>query len=143
MEALNNGRFVDSINYLAEYLRHQPANAGAWLAVGKAYMGNRQFTDGLNALLKSLGTAGADRGEILKTIFGGGLQAFNARDYSSAINLLREYVKQDPRNLQAYLTLAKSYWESGQRSGAFDAFREVIRLSPTNTEALQYLLKLK
>lgn len=142
MEALNSGRFVESINYLAEYLRHQPANASAWLAVGKAYMGNRQFMDGLNSLMKGLGTAGADRGEILKTIFGGGLQAFGARDYSSAINILREYVKQDPRNLQAYLALAKSYWESGQRGGALEAFREVIRIAPTNGEALQYLQKL-
>lgn len=142
MEALNGGRYVDSIQYLAEYVRHQPANASAWLAVGKAYMGNRQFVDGLNAVPKSLGSRG-DRGEILKTIFGGGAQAFGQRDYASAIALLREYVKQDPRNLQAYLTLAKSYWESGQLGGALEAFREVIRIAPTNREALQFLQKLR
>jgi cytochrome c-type biogenesis protein CcmH/NrfG len=141
MEALNGGRFVDSIKYLGEYVRHQPGNASAWLAVGKAYMGNRQFMDGLNAAMKALGSGG-DRGEILKTIFGGGAQAFGQRDYASAIELMREYVRQDPRNLQAYLTLAKSYWESGQRSGALEAFREVIKIAPTNGEALNYLRQL-
>ena len=61
------------------------------------------------------------------------------RDYSSAISLLREYVKQAPRNLQAYLTLAKSNWESRQRSGALEAFRGVIKISPANGEVLKYL----
>ncbi len=142
MEALNGGRFADSIKYLSEYLRHQPTNAGAWTNVGKAYMGNKQFADGLGALTKALGIAGSDRGDILKNIFGGGLQAFSQRDYGSAIALMREYVGQDPRNLQAYLTLAKSYWESGQRSGALEAFREVLKISPTNGEALQFLRQL-
>ncbi len=142
MEALNGGRFVDSIKYLSEYLRHQPTNTSAWVNVGKAYMGNRQFMDGLGSLTKAMGMGGADRGEILKTIFGGGMQAFGQRDYSSAINLLKEYVKNDPRNLQAYLTLAKSYWESGQRGGALEAFREVIKINPTNGEALQFLRQL-
>ena len=141
-EALSGGRFLDSIKYLSEYLRHQPTNATAWTTVGKAYMGNRQFADGLGALTKALGVSGGDRGDILKTIFGGGVQAFSQRDYGSAIALMREYVSQDPRNLQAYLTLAKSYWESGQRSGALESFREVLKISPTNGEALQFLRQL-
>jgi tetratricopeptide (TPR) repeat protein len=82
-EALNGGRFLDSIKYLTEYLRHQPTNASAWTNVGKAYMGNKQFADGLGALTKALGLSGGDRGDILKNIFGGGLQAFSERDYGS------------------------------------------------------------
>jgi tetratricopeptide (TPR) repeat protein len=139
MQALEKGNFTDSIRYFSDYLKLQPANATAWMNVGKAYLGNKQFGEALQALLRALGTNGADRNEVLKTIVGGGMQAFNQRDYSNAINLLREYVRQDSRNLQAYLTLAKSYWESGQRGSALDAFRDVLRISPTNGEALQFL----
>ncbi len=138
-QALANGNFLESIRYFSEYLKHNTANAGAWAGVGKAYLGNKQFADALQALLRALGTAGVDRNEVLKTVLGGGVQAFNQKDYSSAINLLREYVRQDQRNLQAYLTLAKSYWESGQRGSALDTFRDVLRIGPADAEALRFL----
>ncbi len=86
---------------------------------------------------------GADRNEVISALLAGGTQAFKERDFGSAAGMLREYVKQDPRNLQAYLTLAKSYWESGQSGGALEAFREVLKLNPTNSEALQFLFKLR
>lgn len=141
-QALAGGNFPESIKYFTEFLRHNAGNPGAWLNVGKAYLGNRQFAEALQALLSALNTAGVDRNEVIKTILGGGVQAFNQKDYRGAIALLREYVKQDPRNLQAYLTLAKSYWESGERGGALEAFREVLRVNPTNSEALQFLKQL-
>ncbi len=138
-QALENGNFTDSIKYFSEYLKLQPANAAAWMNVGKAYLGNKQFGNALQALLQALGTTGADRSEILKTILGGGVQAFSQKDYNNAISLLREYVNQDQRSLQAYLTLAKSYWELGQRGSALDTFRDVLRVNPTNPEAMQFL----
>lgn len=142
MEALNAGQFTDSIKHFTEYLRHNSTGA-AWLNVGKAYLGNRQFGEAFKSLVNTMGLADADRSDVVRTIFSGGQQAFNARDYSSAINLMREYVRQDPRNLQAYLTLAKSYWETGQRGNAFSAVTEVLRIAPTNGEALQLLPKLR
>ncbi|MEQ1775696.1 MAG: tetratricopeptide repeat protein [Burkholderiales bacterium] len=138
-QALAGGNFLESIKYFSEYLKLQPANARAWAGVGKAYLGNKQFADALQALLRALGTTGVDRGDVIGTLLSGGVQAFNQRDYGNAITLLREYVNQDQRNLQAYLTLAKAYWESGQRGSALDAFRDVLRVSPTNPEALKFL----
>jgi cytochrome c-type biogenesis protein CcmH/NrfG len=142
-QALSGGNFSDAIKHFSEYLNHNTANPSAWLSVGKAYLGNKQYGDALQSLVRALGVTGADRNDVIGTIFSGGAQAFKERDFSSAINLLREYVKQDPRNLQAYLTLGKSYLESGQGGGALEAFREVLKLSPTNAEALQFLLKLR
>ena len=142
VQALAGGGFVDAIHYFSEYLKHNGSNPSAWINVGKAYLGNKQFADALKALVGALGVAGVDRGDVVGAIFSGGLQAFQARDFSGAIGLLREYVKQDPRNLQAYLTLAKSYWESGQKGGALEALREALKISPTNGEALQFLRQL-
>lgn len=138
-QALAGGNFAESIKHFSEYLRHNTSNPGAWLNVGKAYLGNRQFAEALRALIGALGAAGVDRNEVIKIMLGGGVQAFNQKDYRSAIALLREYIKQDQRNLQAYLTLAKSYWESGERGSALDTFRDVLRVNPTNPEALQFL----
>ena len=143
VQALNNGNFSESIRHFGEYLKLDGSNPGAWINAGKAYLGNKQYADALKSLMQALGLSNANRSEVIGALLAGGTQAFKERDYGSAANLLREYVKQDPRNLQAYLTLAKSYWESGQRSGALEAFTQALRINPTNSEALQYLLKLK
>ena len=143
LQALNSGNFSQSIGHFSEYLKLDSGNGGAWLNVGKAYLGNKQYGDALKSLLLALGFKDANRNEVVSTLFAGGTQAFKEREYSSAINMLREYVRREPRNLQAYLTLAKSYWESGQTSGALEAFTQALKISPTNGEALQYLLKLR
>lgn len=143
LAALNNGNFKESISHFGEYLKLDSGNGGAWLNVGKAYLGNKQYGDALKSLLQALGMKDVNRNDVVSSILSGGTQAFKEGNYTSAANMLREYVKQDPRNLQAYLTLAKSYWESGQRSGALQAFTEALRISPTNGEALQYMLKLR
>ena len=143
LQALNSGNFTQSISHFGEYLKLDNSNGSAWLNVGKAYLGNKQYSDALKSLLQALGLAGVNRNEVVSTLLSGGTQAFNERDYASSINLMREYVKQDPRNLQAYLTLAKSYWETGQRSGALEAFTQALKINPSNGEALQYLFKLR
>ena len=141
-QALTSGNFADAIKHFSEYLKLNTGNPAAWVNAGKAYLGNRQFGDGLQSLVKALGVAGVDRNDAIGTIFSGGMQAFNQRDYSSAINMFKSYVQQDPRNPQAYMTLAKSYWESGQKGGALEAVRDLLKISPTNGEALQMLRQL-
>ena len=143
LHALTSGNFRESITHFGEYLKLDGNNGSAWLNVGKAYLGNQQFGEALKSLLSALGISGVDRGDVLRTMFSGGLQAFNARDFNSTIGFMREYVKQDPRNLQAYVTLARSFWETGQTSNALSAVGEALRISPSNGEALQLLQKLR
>lgn len=143
LAALNNGNFRESITHFGEYLKLDSGNGGAWLNVGKAYLGNKQYGEALKSLLQALGLKDVNRSEVVSSILSGGMQAFKERDYTSSILMLREYVNQDPRHLNAYLTLAKSYWETGQRGGALSAFTEALRISPANGEALQYMLKLR
>jgi tetratricopeptide (TPR) repeat protein len=140
-EALARGAFIDSIGYFAEYVGHQPGNFRAWLNVAKAYAGNRQFIEALGALRKALetGPGGAERVETFQSLLGAGKQAFDARDYGSAINLLREYLKFNASDWSAYLTLGKAYWESGAMRDALSTFARVLELNPRNTEALNLL----
>ena len=97
-DALMRGNFSESIGLLTEYLRHQPGNIRAWLNVGKAYVGNRQFLDALKAFRTALdGAASAtERSEIIQSLLAAGRQAFNQREYGAASSLLREYLRVNP-----------------------------------------------
>lgn len=140
-DALKNGRFAESVSLFVEYLRLEPGNAQAWLNVGRAYLGQQDFRQALGAFTQGLAAGGgAERQELIRQLLDGGMQAFSSGKYRESIDLLREYLKYD-RNLQAYLNLAKAYWESGDRSRALDAFKEVLRLDPRQEEALRYMLQ--
>jgi tetratricopeptide (TPR) repeat protein len=140
-DALAKGAFVDSIGYFAEYVGLQPGNFRAWINVAKAYAGNRQFIEALNALRRALETSpgGADRTEALQSLLGVGKQALDAHDYGSAVNLLREYLKFNSSDWSAYMALGKAYWESGAMRDALTAFAKVLELNPRNAEALNLL----
>lgn len=140
-DALKNGRFAESVSLFVEYLRLEPGNAQAWLNIGRAYLGQQDFRQALGAFTQGLAAGGgAERQELIRQLLDGGMQAFSSGKYRESIDLLREHLKYD-RSLQAYLGLAKAYWESGDKSRALDAFREVLQLDPRQEEALRYMLR--
>ena len=55
--------------------------------------------------------------------------------------MLKEFLKYDAKNLQAYIGLAKAYWESGDRGDALEAFRKALQIDPRQEEALRYLFR--
>jgi tetratricopeptide (TPR) repeat protein len=140
-DALKNGRFADSVRHFIDYLKLQPGNTRAWLNVGKAYLGQGQFREALSAFVQGLANGGgAERTELIRGLLEGGIQAFSRGNFRDSIELLKEYVKLDSNNLSAYVSLAKAYWESGDRANALDAFRKVLQLNPRHEEALRFLL---
>lgn len=140
--ALKNGRYAESIRHFAEFLKLEPGNARAWLNVGKAYLGQKQFREGLGALMQGLAAgSSAERQELIEELLEGGLRAFSDGKYRESIDLLKEFLKYDANNLQAYISLAKAFWESGERSDALNTFRKVLELDPRQEEALRYLFR--
>ena len=81
------------------------------------------------------------RQDLIRELLNGGAQAFSSGKYRESIDLLKEFLKYDSKNLQAYLNLAKSYWESGDKGKALDAVKEVLKLDPRQEEALRYMLR--
>ena len=140
-DALKNGRFAESVGLFSEFLKLEPGNAKAWLNVGKAYLGQKDFRQALGALLQGLASGGAEREALIRALLEGGQQAFSSGRYREAIDLLREFLKYDKQDLQAYVSLAKAYWESGDRGKALEAFKEVLRLDPRHEEALRQLMR--
>ena len=141
-DALKGGRFAESVNLFVEYLKLEPGNTKAWLNVGKAYLGQKDFRQALGAFAQGLAAGGgADRADLVRELLEGGGQAFSSGKYRESIDLLKEFLKYDSKNLQAYLGLAKAYWESGDKGKALDAFKDVLKLDTRHEEALRYLMK--
>ena len=55
--------------------------------------------------------------------------------------LMKEFLKYDRKELQAYVGLAKAYWESGDKGKALETFKEVLQRDPRHEEALRYLMR--
>lgn len=141
-DALKSGRFAESVNLFVEYLKLEPGNSKAWLSVGKAYLGQKDFRQALSAFAQGLASGGgAERADLIRELLEGGMQAFSNGKYRESIDLLKEFLKHDRGNLQAYLNIAKAYWESGDKGKALDAFKEVLKLDPRQEEALRYMLR--
>lgn len=141
-DALKNGRFAESVNLFVEYLKLEPGSTKAWLNVGKAYLGQKDFRQALSAFAQGLASGGgAERQDLIRELLDGGVQAFSSGKYRESIDLLKEFLKYDSKNLQAYVNIAKAYWESGDKGKALDAFKNVLQLDPRHEEALRYMLR--
>ena len=138
MQALSQGDFRGAIGLLGEYLKLDPANIRAYIDLAKSYIGTGDFASALSTFVKGLGQGG-QRQELLQALAEAGKQALGSGNARDALGLLREYVRHDAGNLNAYLDLARAYWQSGERLNALDAFRRVLQLNPRHEEALRFL----
>jgi cytochrome c-type biogenesis protein CcmH/NrfG len=120
----------------------RPTDAMGYLNAGRAYLGNRNWSDAGRVLVAGLGRA-ADptaRQEFARTLLDGGRQALNLGEARGAITLLREYVRVEPADVAAYVTLGKAYVSDGDHIEALNAFRRVLELAPQNEDARRFLL---
>jgi tetratricopeptide (TPR) repeat protein len=141
-DALQRGAFSDAIGHFVEYVKLRPADAAGYLNAGRAYIGNKSWLEAGRVLAEGVGRAAdpAARKEFAGTLLDGGRQALNLGDPKGAVSLLREYVKLEPADVNAYLNLGKAYLNSGENLEALGAFRKVLELSPQNEEARRFLL---
>jgi tetratricopeptide (TPR) repeat protein len=139
--ALQRGSFGDAAALFVEYMKLRPADAAGYLGAGRAYLGSRDWSSAARVLAEGLGRA-ADptvRQELARTLLDGGQQALTLGDGRGAIALLREYVRLEPRDVGAYVSLGKAYLSAGDTSEAFSTFRRVLELAPQNEEARRLL----
>ena len=141
LDALQRRSFGDAASHFVEYIKLRPTDGQGYLNAGRAYLGLGSWSDAGRVLVDGLGRADtATRSQLVQGLLDGGRQALSGGDYRGAAGLLREYVRQDPSNVSAYLDLGKAYWNAGDRTEAFSAFRRVLELAPLNEEARRFLL---
>ena len=141
-EALQRGTFAVAVGHFVEYVKLRPADAAGYLNAGRAYLGTRNWGDAVHVLSDGLGRASdpTARQEFARTLLDGGRQALSLGEARGAIGLLREYVRQEPADVAAYLNLGKAYVNAGEHIEALGAFRRVLELAPQNEEARRFLL---
>ncbi|MBI2527112.1 MAG: tetratricopeptide repeat protein [Candidatus Rokubacteria bacterium] len=139
--ALQRRAFGDAASHFVEYIKLRPADAQGYLNAGRAFLGLGNWGEAARVLVEGLGRASdpATRSQLVQGLLEGGRQALARGEYRGATSLLREYVRQDPANVAAYLDLGKAYWGSGERAEALGAFRRVLELAPQNEEARRFL----
>jgi Flp pilus assembly protein TadD len=140
-EALQRGAYGDAAKLFVEYVKLRPADWNGYLNAGRAYLGNRNWADAGRVLVEGLGRASdpAARKEFASTLLDGGRQALNNGQASGAVTLLREYVKLEPTDVNAYVSLGRAYVGAGENFEALDTFRKVLELAPQNEEARRFL----
>jgi tetratricopeptide (TPR) repeat protein len=142
LDALQRRAFADAAARFAEYIRLRPEDWRGYLHAGRASLGLGQWSDAARALVDGLGRATdpAGRAQLLQGLLDGGRQALGRGEHRGAAALLREYVRQDPASVAAYLDLGKAYLGAGDRMEALAAYRRVLELAPQNEEARRFLL---
>lgn len=140
-DALGRRQFSEAVGHFSEYLKLRPADARGYLQLGRAYLGSGAYVDALRVIVQGLGQApdASTRTQLIRSLLDGGTQALTAGNTKAAIGLIQEYVRHDPRDVSAYLTLGKAYWQDGNLGNALGAYQRVLELSPNNAEALQFL----
>jgi tetratricopeptide (TPR) repeat protein len=139
--ALQRRAFGEAVTHFVEYVKLRPGDVSGYLDAGRAYLGNRSWGDAARILVEGLGRVSdpARRREFAQTLLDGGRQAVAAGEHRGAIQLLREYVREESRDVAGYLELGKAYWSSGDRGDALAAFQRVLELAPQNDEARRFL----
>ena len=141
VKALGEGNFGSAIAFLREALKLDPANIRALVDLVKSFIANGNYADALSTIREALGRlSGGERSELLRSLVENGRQALAAGRAREAADFLREYVRHDSTNLDAYLDLARSYWRSGERGDALDAVKRALQINPRSQEAMRLLL---
>ena len=141
VDAIKRRQFAEAVGHLTEYVRLRPSDGQGYLQLGRAFLGSGAYADALRTIVQGLTQASdaSARGELTRTLLDGGAQALASGNAKAAVGLLQEYVRHDPGNVSAYLSLGKAYWQDGSVGNALGAFRRVLELNPNNAEALQFL----
>ncbi|MBK9090113.1 MAG: hypothetical protein IPL90_14105 [Holophagales bacterium] len=120
LASLSSGRYIDAVKSLDLVVKARPDDAEASQALSRA-------RDSVSAL-------------------GSAIRSYNEQDYESALRLLWDLRKQDPKNKDVEEYLFKSYFndgilnlQSGGTKKAGEAFREAAALRPQDAETQRHL----
>ncbi len=120
LASLSSGRYIDAVKALDLVVKARPDDAEASQALARA----RESVSALGSAIRS----------------------YNEQDYESALRLLWDLRKQDPKNQDVEEYLFKSYFndgilnlQSGGMKKAAESFREAAALRPQDVETQRHL----
>jgi tetratricopeptide (TPR) repeat protein len=144
LDAFKQGQFQTAIGHLVEYIKLRPTDANGYLQLGRAFLSTGSWGDALRTIVQGLTQSpdAATRGQLVRGLFDGGVQALSAGNATAAIGLLQEYVKQGP-DASGYLQLGRAFLTTGAWTEALRALVQGLAQSPdatTRNELVRSLL---
>lgn len=131
-----------AITVFKEALRRDPTFAKAFAGLGEAYLDKYEFTkdhEWIDKARKSCELALKLRhGNIHAQAVLGNIARVEGR-YDEAISILRSIVTQEPRNLEAWLHLARTYESKQAVREAEAAYQKAVEIQPSYPGAHQHL----
>jgi tetratricopeptide (TPR) repeat protein len=131
-----------AITVFKEALRRDPAFAKAYAGLGEAYLDKYEFTKDPEWIKKartSCEQALKLRQEnIYAQVVLGNIARVEGR-YDEAVSILRSIVTREPRNLEAWLHLARTYESKQALREAEAAYQKAVQIQPSYPGAHQHL----
>ncbi|WP_239254536.1 tetratricopeptide repeat protein [Listeria ilorinensis] len=131
---LSQGRFASAVaSYRSAVDQGMLVTLGGTVSlyerIAEALSASGAFEDALLYYEKAI-----EENESMDTLFGYGLTAFQAKEYSRAIHAFEHLKEHDPAYTTLYPYLAKSYQENGQMEEALAIFEEGLKQDEFNKE---------
>jgi O-antigen ligase/tetratricopeptide (TPR) repeat protein len=162
------GDYENAIPYLDRAIANSPRNPMMYFELGSSYIGKRDYQKGFETLeyaynlepryqdaglLYVVGAIYAKRTDVLTKILPAIdkntfltdnriLRAYvDIKDYNTAINILNERLKFNPKDLNTNLSLAGVYAESGNKGKAIEILRQIVSDNPNFKDQGEYYIK--
>ena len=131
-----------AISVFKEALRRDPAFAKAYAGLGEAYLDKYEFTKDPEWISKARASCEQAlklrKGLIHALVVLGNIARVEGR-YDEAISILRSILTQEPRNLEAWLHLARTYESKQALREAEAAYQKAVEIQPSYPGAHQHL----
>jgi arylsulfatase A-like enzyme/Flp pilus assembly protein TadD len=132
---LGEGKLGLAENLLQQALKLDPADVFALNALGEAAARQEHYQEAAAILQRALEAAPAShRAPVMLNL---GFVYLQLRRFTDVERLMREAIRFDPREPQAYALLGAARLRSGDNAGAREAYRHALALDPRNPMALQ------
>jgi cytochrome c-type biogenesis protein CcmH len=124
-----------AVEQLAKRLEANPADAGGWYLLGRAYLAMQRPPDAVTALRRAIALA-PDELEVVAAYAEARLAAAGGRIDEETRDALRRMLTLDPASPQARFLLALDRAQQGDLAAAMQGWTDLIAMAPSDAEWL-------
>ena len=135
----NQGKYEEAISFFDQYLEGHPKDARAYYNRGRSYeeLGKLEKAE---ASFKEAVMLEPKDAQYKMSL---GICQFKQKNYSYTVGNMEQILKENDRNVEAYILMGRSYSYMGEIQEAIDAFDSALRLDKENGRAYLHRGRIK